>query len=147
SLANEASARGVPIRQLACTLLTAIVGESRSLFAQVGDGSIVYLDGDKYESAFWPQSGEYANTTNFVTQTDFADAFEFVDKITRIDELPTFTDGLQRLALNFSSRSVHQPFFRPMFDPLRAAEHADELIVPLRSFLDSPLVNERTDDD
>jgi hypothetical protein len=147
ALRAEADRRGVAVRQLACTLLTAVIGEHRALLAQVGDGSIVYLDGERYQSAFWPQSGDYANTTNFITQDDLADVFEIVEKSQRIDELAAFTDGLQRLALSFASRSVYQPFFGPLFAPLRAAEHADELVVPLRAFLDSPLVNERTDDD
>jgi Protein phosphatase 2C len=147
AISLEALARGVPARQLACTLLTAIVGEARAWFAQVGDGSIVFRSGEAYESAFWPQVGDYANTTNFVTQSELDDVFECSEQVARIEELALFTDGLQRLALDFSARRVHRQFFAPMFSSLRSAEEADSLVVPLRSFLDSPQVNERTDDD
>jgi hypothetical protein len=147
ALADEAAHREVSMRKLACTLLTAIVGETFSAFAQVGDGSIVFLVDRQYESVFWPQTGEYANITNFITDPDFEGAFEFVDCGKRIDELAVFTDGLQRLALSFATKSVHQPFFEPMFAQLRGSEHADELVIPLRAFLDSPVVNDRTDDD
>lgn len=146
SLVAEAVARNVAPRQLACTLLTAIVGEAHSTFAQVGDGSIVFLDND-YQSVFWPQIGEYANTTNFITQSNFESAFEFAERASRIDELAVFTDGLQRLALSFANKAVHQAFFAPIFKQLRATEDADELVAPLRNFMDSASVNERTDDD
>lgn len=147
ALSDKAQKRGVPLRQLACTLLTAVVGESEAVFAQIGDGSIVIFDQGPYKSVFWPQTGEYANTTNFLTEARFESAFEFVTYRQRIDELAMFTDGLQRLALNFAERKVHQPFFSAMFAALRAAENSDELAAPLRSFLRSPSVNERTDDD
>lgn len=144
-IADEADRRAVPVRQLACTLLTALVGEHRTVFAQVGDGCIVYLEGERYECAFWPQIGEYANTTNFLTQVNLDASFEFIEK-PRIDEVAAFSDGLQRLALSFTGKAVHQPFFGPVFATLRS-EPADELAAPLRKFLSSPAVTERTDDD
>lgn len=147
AVADEAALRNVPVRQLACTLLTAVVGEERALFAQIGDGSIVYRAGATYAAPFWPQTGEYANTTNFITEPKLFEAFELYEHPHRVDELALFTDGLQRLTLDFSRRLVHQRFFEPMFATLRTAEHADELVVPLRTFLDSPAVNDRTDDD
>src|SRR5262249_31567272 len=80
ALVAESVARGVSVRQLACTLLTAIVGEGYVAYAQVGDGSIIFLHKGQYESVFWPQTGEYANTTNFITQPDFERWFEFSER-------------------------------------------------------------------
>ncbi len=147
ALAAEADVLGVPIRQLACTLLTAVVGEERAWFAQIGDGSIVFHDGERYQSAFWPQSGEYVNATNFVTQSGLESCFEVVEREGRIDELALFTDGMQRLALDYGARSAHQGFFHPLFKRLREANDEGELSAPLRAMLDSPSVNQRTDDD
>jgi hypothetical protein len=143
----EAERREVAARSLACTLLTAVVGEARGTFAQVGDGTIVHRGQGVYESVFWPQTGDYANVTNFITQDQLEATFEFSSVEAVIDEVALLTDGLQRLVLDFGSMSVHQAFFKPFFTALSSAEHADELAVPLRSFLDSPGVNERTDDD
>ena len=147
SITAEADRLGTVPRQLACTLLTAVIGEGRAIFAQVGDGSIVLHDGERYVSVFWPQAGEYVNVTNFLTQPEFEQAFEFVSRSEAVHEVALFTDGLQRLTLNFAERSVHQAFFAPMFESLRNAENADELVAPLRGFLDSAAINERTDDD
>jgi hypothetical protein len=57
------------------------------------------------------------------------------------------TDGLQRLALDFTARTPHLPFFQPLFAALRAAPDVESLAGPFREFLDSQRINERTDDD
>ena len=51
------------------------------------------------------------------------------------------------LALRFADQSVHGPFFRQIFQALRAAEPASALQNPLHEFLTSTAVNSRTDDD
>lgn len=147
ALQVEADARGIVVRELACTLLTAVVGESAALFAQVGDGAIIVGEMGGYSPVFWPQNGEYANTTHFVTDAGWEAALQKRRWRGRLEEVALLTDGLQMLALNFSTRSVHAAFFAPFFGALRAAEAHDELRVPLRQFLNSPQVNARTDDD
>lgn len=138
---------GVDTRQLACTFLGAIVGEKAAVFFQIGDGAMVMEKGNGYQVVFWPQSGEYANTTNFLTDDRFDAAVEWCYFEESVDEFAAFSDGLERLALNFSDRSVHAPFLIPMFEALRDSDSADEFFIPLRRFLDSPQVNDRTDDD
>jgi protein phosphatase 2C-like protein len=146
ALEEEAARREVPLRELSCTLLTAVVGEHAAVFAQVGDGAIVVREGEGYVPIFWPQVGEYANATWFVTSADLEQVLQVASR-EPVDEVALFTDGLQMLALHFASRSVHRPFFEPLFAALRGAANPEDLVVPLRSFLDSPAVNERTDDD
>jgi hypothetical protein len=146
ALEEEAARREVPLRELSCTLLTAVVGEQAAVFAQVGDGAIVVREGEGYVPIFWPQVGEYANATWFVTSPDLEQVLQ-VERRAPVDEVALFTDGLQMMALHFASRSAHGPFFKPLFAALRGAANPEELVVPLRSFLDSPAVNERTDDD
>ena len=143
----EAAQRQAGLRDLACTLLLAVVGDHSAAFAQIGDGAMVTCYGEEYRPVFWPQAGEYANTTYFLTQDDFADHVEFVRFDERIDELAIFSDGLQRLALNIAGRMGHRPFFEPLFTRLRAAASGDDLREPLRQFLESPRVAQRSDDD
>jgi len=146
SLEAEALLREIPIRQLACTLLFAVVGQSGAAFGQIGDGAIVVWQDERYQNIFWPQSGEYANTTNFVSDPQFHSRFEFAWCDGSIDELALFTDGLQMLGLDFQERRAHGPFFAPLFETLRKEQPAD-LVVPMRNFLESEVVAERTDDD
>jgi hypothetical protein len=146
-LESKATQQGVALRDLATTMLLAVIGETKNVFVQVGDGAIVVFDGERYRHVFWPQTGEYANTTYFVTDSNVEGHVAFECGDARIDEIAMFTDGLQMLALSFSERQAHGPFFSPMFEVLRASQNADEWIVPMREFLTSSRVEERSDDD
>jgi Protein phosphatase 2C len=146
-LSLEACVCNKDLRDFACTLLTAIVSDDTGIFSQIGDGVIVIREGDCYQAVFWPQSGEYANTTYFLTGADFGERLTFRSLGQRVDELALLTDGLQPLALHYASRAVHAPFFVPMFQSLRQNLNAEELEGPLRQFLNSQPVNDRTDDD
>lgn len=146
-LALEACIEGIDLREYACTLLLAIVDCGGAVFAQLGDGAILFRSGESYETAFWPQSGEYANTTNFLTAPDFERHLAVRAANPAPDELALLTDGLQPLALHYATRTVHSPFFEPMFAALQGEPYPDRLQVPLRQFLTSTPVTERTDDD
>jgi len=145
-LESRALQLSVGLRDLACTLLTAVVGPSFGLFAQVGDGAIVNLQDNHYVPVFWPDTGEYANVTNFITTPDMQKFFHFESR-DDVSELAIFSDGLQSLALYFAEKSAHQPFFESMFCQLRVSASGEDLNVDLCAFLDSTPVNERTDDD
>lgn len=151
-LEQQAFAEDLPLNAFACTLLVAVVGAECSIFAQIGDGAMVvsYCDEvDEYGWIFWPERGDYANVTNFVTQPDYAEHLRF-DMDTRcIIEVAVFTDGLQHLALQYNTASAHTPLFRKLFGPLRTAPaaQAPALSQALRTYLNSPQINERTDDD
>ncbi len=137
----------VPTRQLASTVLLAIITPTASSFAQIGDGAIALCVNGIYGPVFWPQSGEYASTTNFLTQNDFDAVLEFHRHVGRIDEVAVFTDGLERLILRFAETTVHAPFLEPLMAILRQATSSETYIEPLRQFLGSAEINERTNDD
>jgi hypothetical protein len=146
-LTSEANLQGAEARDYACTLLTAVLGEEEAIFAQIGDGAIVYRGGDGYQTAIWPQSGEEAGTTYFLTGEGFEEQLTVYSPAGKVVEVALFTDGLQPLALHYASRTVHGPFFDPMFEALRLSSDPASLEGPLRDFLSSEQVNERTDDD
>jgi len=146
-LSAKALELDISIRELACTLLLAVVGEKVAAFGQVGDGGIVVFGAEGYESVFWPEkAGEYLNLTHFVTEEHFEENV-LSDVRPDIHEIALLTDGLQMVALDFAARKPHAPFFQPLFTALRGTASADDLVVPLRAFLDSDAVNSRTDDD
>jgi hypothetical protein len=150
-LIAEAETRSVEVRQLACTLLLAVVGADQSLFAQIGDGAIVTLDSAteyaKVQPVFWPQNGEYANTTYFVTDARFDELALFEHRPSSSDGVAVFTDGIQILAIDYASKSAHGPFFEPFLRQLRETSEPWSLDIPFRQFLNSKSVNERIDDD
>jgi hypothetical protein len=144
---EEAVTQGKPARQLACTLLGVLVGEGWAAFVQIGDGVIVFDGEAGYEFAFWPDNGEYVNTTRFLTDDDYLRhlRIEIVPRL--VSELSVLTDGLQMLALDFAMARVHDRFFAPMFQAIRNSPDEEMLQVALLEFMDSKRVNERTDDD
>ena len=136
-------------REYACTLICTLVGSDFSLFFQLGDGVVIKRGKDGLVPVFWPENGEYFNTTYFITdddalnhlQIDFAESFS--------NDIAMLSDGLQMLSLIYESKSVHQPFFEPMFKHLRSVDcdACIELNDQLESFLNSTSINERTSDD
>lgn len=149
-LAQQAAQLQQPVRELACTLLGAVLTADRALFLQVGDGAIVIGDGAGYRPVFWPQGGEYPNETHFVTDPTAAARLECVILAEPVAEVALLTDGLQSLALHYHSRQAHLPFFRPLFQRLRdypATGESAELTTALERFLSSPAINQRTHDD
>lgn len=145
----------VSTREFACTFVAAIVGNDYAAFFQVGDGAIVLLDPDlesiedNYSWIFWPDKGEFENTTYFITDPMVKRNIHF-DVLNRsVDEVSLFTDGIQHLTLHYQSQTVHNPFFKPMFNVLRKVEKdsLDKLNLSLVKFLNSERVNEKTDDD
>ena len=149
--ARLAAAEGSTAREYASTLLAAVVAEESAAFFQVGDGAMVIDAGapdEGYECVFWPEHEEYENITFFATEPNAAEHLQLVLVERRVVELAMFSDGLQRLALDYAGRRPHPPFFRSMLSPLREASAAgDALSGELAAFLDSPRVNARTEDD
>ena len=150
-LAEEAAASQTPISEYSCTMAACILAHDRSAFIQIGDGAIVRHDGyDGYNTVWWPQTGEYHNTTYFITDDSCLGNLQVMVTDAPVAEIALFTDGLQLLALNMENSAVHQPFFKDLFHYLRQADTTDKIAVldrKLAEYLDSPRINERTDDD
>jgi hypothetical protein len=150
AIAADAAAATRPLKDYACTLLGAVAGQDRTLFFQIGDGAVVVsTEGGEYETIFWPEQGEYANTTYFITDDQFPGHLAVAHRDTAPGEIALFTDGLQTLALSFAQKKAHPGFFRPLFDALR--QHPDggflDFSGQLGGFLTRDDVSARSDDD
>lgn len=148
-LSDMALDRHAKKRDAACTMLLSVVGPELALFVQIGDGAIVINaeNGSGYDVVFWPQMGEYAGTTNFLTDPNAADSFVFKQIERPITHLAMFTDGVQMLGLDFGRRTAHQPFFDPLFEAMHQQPDVNHLNQPFRDFLGSSDIDARTDDD
>ncbi|WP_426399494.1 PP2C family serine/threonine-protein phosphatase [Ralstonia sp. R-29] len=144
-----AEAEGKAARDYACTFLGLVSSASRTLLMQIGDGGIVVDTGVGLQLPIQPMTGEYANQTYFVTDMDALDHLEVKAVDAGVKYAAAFSDGIQRLALHLQDGEPHAPFFAPFFATLDKIpeEKVADLEAPLRAFLDSEPVNERTDDD
>jgi Protein phosphatase 2C len=147
---RSAEARATQPRQLAATLIGALVCSNRAIVCHVGDGACVLRrKGESlWEVPSWPAHGEYASSTYFVTD-DPEPRLQFNSIEGEFSELAMFSDGIERLALDFMTKTASDRFFNPMFAPLanRSPGRDRDLSAGLRRFLDSPRILERTDDD
>lgn len=147
-----AQKRSVPPNHFAATLLLVLSCGSESAVAHIGDGCAVHRDmaSETWEALIWPDHGEYASTTSFVTDEPPL-AVRIARSYALINSHVIFTDGIERLALNFKDQQPFPPFFEaishPVFQSLVNKGRDKHLSTSLKTFLNSSQVNERTDDD
>jgi hypothetical protein len=135
------------VREYATTLCAAAVSAAGSAFFQIGDGAIIVRRRRALGVVFWPQSGEYVNTTNFLNAADFRGKLQFIAAEGSFADVALLTDGMERLALRFDCFTPHPPFFEPLFGAVRASGDAERLGAQLRQFLESDSVQNKNDDD
>lgn len=150
-LSLRAEADGLRCQDYACTLLAAIAGETATAFLQVGDGAMVVARrGAPWAYVFWPQHGEFANTTNFITSEHALESIDFELDSSDVEEIALFTDGLENLVLRKAEMTVHAPFFDNIFQAVRRSKVNgldEELSRALEGYLAGPVITQRTDDD
>ena len=146
-LRTVADRESLPIGELACTLLLAAVWKNGVVLGQIGDGAWVLEKDGALVAGTWPETGEYANVTFFLTTQGALDHLQFQRFEGNISGVAGFTDGIQMLALDFGKRMPGGRFFNAMFASLRASKDETELIAPLQQLLASEVICSRTDDD
>ena len=104
-------------------------------------------DSGTWQALSWPDHGEYASTTRFITDEP---PTPLRTNITRqpIDALALFSDGIERMVLDMATQTPFARFFSTMAAPLpKEPGKANTLSGQLKAYLDSEAVNSRTDDD
>ncbi|MGB3404647.1 MAG: PP2C family serine/threonine-protein phosphatase [Microcoleaceae cyanobacterium] len=145
---EEASRLEAEIRDLATTLIVVVATPGQIAVAQVGDGAAVVATEEKMLHALTlPEQGEYLNETKFLICADAVETAQINIWQGTATHLAVFSDGLQMLGLKMPDGTPHQPFFSPLFEFVANAD--DEMMAKeqLVSFLRSPRVSQRTDDD
>ncbi len=138
--------QGIEMREFSTTLLVALVTPAFACFGQIGDGAIVFGDADDLALAFACEQ-EMVNVTDFVTDGSALDRLRMHCVERRVERLAMMSDGLMPLFVARRDQSPHRPAFVQLFSTL--LESADDAALPeqLRGFLQSEVVNARTDDD
>ena len=148
-IADVAERRGSEPRQFATTLTALLVSPEELLALQIGDSSVVGRRGPDWDVICWPDNGEYASSTYFVTD-DPEVRLRIVRQVREHDAFALFSDGVGGLALSHEEETAHPGFFNPMIRPVDASQgtgRLPELSAKLGAYLAGPAVCERTDDD
>lgn len=148
-ISTIAEQRGTIQRQFAATLAALLISPSEVLALHIGDSAVVGRRGSEWDVICWPENGEYASTTYFVTD-DPEPRLNIIRQLRHYDAFALFTDGIGDLALSHLEQQAHPRFFDPMIRPVDdspGAGQLPELSRKLEAYLAGPSVCERTDDD
>ena len=150
-IAAVAEQRDLTPRDFATTVVMAISDGCSTLALHIGDGAAIGRDAitGEWQALCWPEHGEYASTTYFLTDEGSPRA-RILRHGSSLDRLAVFTDGIERLALDFKTNLPHAPFFAGVSEPVAKspARGCDvALSAKLGAYLASDAVNARTDDD
>lgn len=148
-ISTIAEQRGSMPRQFAATLAALLISPTEVLAIHIGDSSVVGRRDSEWDVICWPENGEYASTTYFVTD-DPKPRLNIVRQKRQYNAFALFTDGVGDLALSHLEQQAYPRFFDPMIRPLDDSQGAGrlrELSRKLEAFLAGPSVCERTDDD
>ena len=138
-------------RDFAATLILVVSNACETIILHVGDGCAVVRDNVSgiWAAPTWPDHGEYASTTSFITDEPVART-----RVSRyqypISAFAVFSDGIERLVLDLRSREPSSRFFDSMIAPVQQSERRGkdrQLSKGLAAYLQSDQVNSRTDDD
>ena len=144
-----AEQREVAPRQFAATLAALFISPGELIALHIGDSAIVGRCDSKWEVICWPETGEYASTTYFLTDEP-KPVMNIVRKHPEYNAFALFSDGVGEFALSQLEQQAHPGFFEPMLKSVDASRNTGrlaELSQKLGAFLAGPSVCERTDDD
>lgn len=142
--------RNLRLKDLATTFVGIITDGKYTQLIHIGDGAAVLKlrSTGEWIVPSWPNNGEYASTTFFITDEQLTE-LRILDIKNDISAVAIFSDGLERLALDFSNKLPFTKFLDPMIDPvLKGTDGLNAVLQSsLADFLNSGRVNSRTDDD
>ena len=137
-------------RDFAATLVGLVVGPQRAVVCHIGDGACVLREQVTMDWTVpsWPAHGEYASSTNFVTDDPEAQ-LRVIHLEGSYRDIAVFSDGIERMVLDFKNNTAFARFFDVMLAPLKGNQPGRDRLLSrrLRDYLASKAVNDRTDDD
>ncbi|RYH63903.1 MAG: hypothetical protein EON54_07250 [Alcaligenaceae bacterium] len=114
-----AAQRDSSLREFAATMIAIVSDGTETLIVQVGDGCAALKHEGEMEwlVPIWPDHGEYASTTSFITDERGA-SLRILRDHAPVSAFAVMTDGLERLALDFAAAKPFNGFFNGVWLPL-----------------------------
>lgn len=148
-LENLASTSGYELDDLACTLIAFVATPSLTAAMQIGDGLIVVRSQtEDYQLLFKPDKGEFANETTSVTSSNVMHEMQVCLQPILYKFICVATDGIENISLDKSKNwEPSDSFFKPIEKYMLVKESLEQKQKKLVDFLNSPRINQVTDDD
>ena len=148
-IAVYAERRKVKSREFATTIAGVIFNENQATWFSIGDSAVVARKDNAWEVLCWPENGEYASTTYFLTDNPSPRLNVFTEP-NLYTAFCAFTDGIADIAISYNENCAHRPFFENMIASIDKSEcvaRIPNLSQALEDWLASDRVCERVDDD
>jgi len=107
---------GVPLRELACTVVGVVLSQDGGYLLHIGDGMAVVELVDDSTILSLPENGEYANETYFVTGDDWLPHLRITPFSGTIRCISLMSDGAMPFAVSRGKTGM----FKPFIDPVRS---------------------------
>jgi hypothetical protein len=113
-LVDLAAEQQFELRDLACTLVGAIITPDGGWSFHIGDGVAVAMieEGEPIISS--PDNGEYANETYFLTGEEWATHLRLIPVPAGIATLALMSDGAMPFVMNRARNALFEPFIAPV---------------------------------
>lgn len=112
------------INDYACTLVGAYINADGGWLFHIGDGVAVAEFADAPACISWPENGEYANETVFVSSEQWSKHL----RLTRVPAAPTvlalMSDGAESFAMGKQRSGLFRPFIDPVLRYLQGVDHS-----------------------
>jgi hypothetical protein len=105
---------GLPLRELACTVVGVILFQDGGYLFHIGDGMAVVELADDSTILSLPENGEYANETYFITGDDWRPHLRITPFSGTIRCISLMSDGAMPFAVSRGKTGMFGPFIDPV---------------------------------
>ncbi|MFZ3167624.1 MAG: PP2C family serine/threonine-protein phosphatase [Candidatus Methanoperedens sp.] len=137
------------LRDLACTMIVAIIYENNIAVAHIGDGAVVARRNEELVIISEPGESEYINEVVPLTSKEWEKSLFITPDVCKIDSVAVFTDGCQGAALIKKQNSLqpYDRFFVPLFSYAQKLSDLNLGEKDIRGLLASREMSENSEDD
>ena len=116
---------GLPVRELACTVVGVVLFQDGGYLFHIGDGMAVVELADNSTILSLPENGEYSNETYFVTGDDWLPHLRTTSFSGTIRCISLMSDGAMPFAVSKGKTGMSGPFIDPVRSYLTTVSEAE----------------------
>ena len=148
-LEEHQKASGCQLKDLACTLILALLQDHRLTVGHIGDGAVVAELEEGFKTVSEPWESEFANEVVPLTSATWERELRTAAADGGVQGIAVFTDGCQRAAFKKSETGLipFEGFFRPVFSFTRDVADAETAREEIKALLASEKICSNSDDD
>lgn len=148
-LEEQAEKLQCELKDLACTLIVALIHKDTAVVAHIGDGAVIIETKDGLKLLSEPGESEYANEVSPLTGTNWEQSLRITDIVSEISGMIAITDGCHKAALikTQDEFSAFGGFCTPLLKYVKNIKSSTKGRTDIMSLLMSDKLCDNSDDD